>query len=86
MLIKKEKHLSFSTNKVAEFLQAFLFATAFKGAYIKKKEKKKHCDDLSLVKSFSDSSNIQGFSLQTYFICSNQNLPRSSEKYSPLIF
>ena len=87
---RERKTLSFFINKLAKFLQDFPFATAFKGAYIKKKKKrkkkKKQCDDLSLVKSFSDCSVIQGFSLQTHFICPNQNLPRSSEKYSPLIF
>ena len=37
---KERKTLSFSINKLAEFLQDFLSATAFKGAYIKKKKKK----------------------------------------------
>ena len=42
-----------SINKVTEFLPAFLFATAFKEAYIEKNGKKKHrgAYDLSLVKS-----------------------------------
>ena len=42
-----------SIYKVTEFLPAFLFATAFKEAYIEKNEKKKHrgAYDLSLVKS-----------------------------------
>ena len=37
---RERKTLSFSINKVAEFLQAFLFATAFKGAYKKKSKEK----------------------------------------------
>ena len=38
---RERKTLSFFINKLAKFLQDFLFATAFKGAYIKKKKKKK---------------------------------------------
>ena len=38
---KERKTLSFSINKLAEFLQDFLSATAFKEAYIKKKKRKK---------------------------------------------
>ena len=37
---RERKTLSFFINKLAKFLQDFLFATAFKGAYIKKKKKK----------------------------------------------
>ena len=38
---RERKTLSFFINKLAKFHQDFLFATAFKGAYIKKKKKKK---------------------------------------------
>ena len=69
-----------------DFLPAFLFATAFKEAFIEKNEKKKHRDayDLSLVKS--EQLKYSRVFITVYFICSNQNLPRSSDKYSPLIF
>ena len=51
MLIEKDNHQDFypnweqrrnrrSINEVAEFLQAFLFATAFRGVYIKKRKEK----------------------------------------------
>ena len=72
---------------MTEFLPAFLFATAFKEAYIEKKnEKKKHRDayNLSLIKS--EQLKYSRVLLQMYFMCSNQNLPISSDKYWPLIF
>ena len=71
MLMEKKKTLSFFTrsrirvrnrtsiNKVTEFLPAFLFAIAFKEAFIKEEKKKHHVAyDLSLVKYLSISSNI----------------------------
>ena len=66
---------------MTEFLPAFLFATAFKEAYIEKNEKKKHRDayDLSLDKS--EQLKYSRVFITMYFIFSNQNLPRSSDKY-----
>ena len=50
---RERKTLSFFINKLAKFLQDFLFATAFKGAYIKKKKKKRKKKKKKMRRSFT---------------------------------